>query len=97
METISHNVKDLEKSWRESLEQLIGRRLRDDQEVTIQIVDLAQPGNVDSQRVALRRALEIARQGRLNAVNSGLSEKQMDDGIESAIGEFRNGRRSPNP
>jgi hypothetical protein len=89
MDSIIRNVKDIEADKRSAFESVIGRKLRDNQQLFIQVIDVGVEPDEETRRNALDRAAEIARQGRANAAAQGVSEEEIDRAIDEAMHHVR--------
>jgi len=89
MESIVRNVKDIEPAERRYLESTLGRRLQENQQVVIQVIDLAVEPDAETKQAALARASQIARKGRANAAEQGVTEEEVDAAIDEAMDHVR--------
>ena len=89
MESIIRTVKDINAEERRCLESALGRQLKENQRIIIQVIDVGLEPNEDVRRQAHREASEIARKGRANAAAQGVTEEEVDAAIDEAIAHVR--------
>lgn len=89
MESIIRDVKNIESDERRLYESVLGHALRENQRVIIRVIELEGEPDEASRRTALRRAAEIARQGRASVEAQGVTAEEADAAIDEAIREAR--------
>jgi hypothetical protein len=93
MEAIIRNVKDMKADDRRSLENVVGRRLRDNQGILIRVIDLDAVPDERTRREAGERLSDLARRGRGNAAAASVSEDEVDAAVDEAIQHARRGKQ----
>lgn len=94
METFLRNVAEIDANDRRSLEHVVGRSLRENQQVMIQILDIGVEPDEAARRSAIGKAADIASQGRANAIAQGVTSVEADAVVDQAIQEVRQRKRS---
>lgn len=89
MESVIRNVKDIEGSERQYLESALGRKLQDNQQVVIRVINLNVEPPARFRDQALSDASDIARQGRSNAAAEGVTAEEAGTAIDEAIEHIR--------
>ncbi len=80
METVVHNVRDLEQSDRSALERLVGHQLRESQKLVIQVM----PGTIEEPAPEVPIAGELPSWCR---VYEGLTDAEIDELDQSIVRE----------
>ena len=93
MESIIRNVKDIEDDKRSVFESVLGQKLRDNQQLFIRVITVGEEPPAATRDAALKRASEIARQGRAHAAAQGVTPEGADAAIDEAIREHRQQHR----
>jgi hypothetical protein len=94
METFIAAVSDIESNQRIVLEQLMGPRLQENQQVVIRVADVDLEVNSQARHEALAKAAEIARRGRANVAAQSVPEDEIDAVIDEAIQHVRQQKRN---
>jgi hypothetical protein len=93
MESIVRSVKDIDADKRTWIESAIGRRLQENQQLIIHVVDVGTEPDAETRSRVLDQAAAIAAQGRANAAAQSVAEDEIDAAIDEAIGHARRHRR----
>jgi hypothetical protein len=94
METISYNVKDIDPDKRQWLEASIGKHLDDNQRVIIRVLTPDVEPDEVVRDAALAEAIRIAKQGRDNAAEQGVTADEAGLLIDEAIEQARLQKRT---
>lgn len=89
MESIIRNVGEINTDERRLYESVLGRALRENQQVIIRVVEMDMEPDDVGRKVTLGRAVEIARQGCSAASAQGVTEEAAGEAIDEAIQEVR--------
>lgn len=91
---LSRNVGEIPEASRRSLEDLLGRRLQENQRVFIMVFDPTKVPS-DEQRAGAAAGLrEIIGEAERHAAAAGVSDAEIDAAVEEAMSDVR--RRPPN-
>jgi endonuclease V-like protein UPF0215 family len=93
MESITRDVNKIEPDERRVYEAVLGHTLRENQQIIIRVIELGVEPDEATRKAALRRATEIAQEGRAAAQAQGITPKEAEAVIEEG---FRS-TRSPKP
>ncbi len=93
MESITRDVDKIESSERRLYEAVLGHPLRKNQGIILHVIELGAEPDQETRRAALRRAVEIARQGREAASAQGITEEEAGAAIDEAIRKVRESKR----
>jgi hypothetical protein len=93
MESVVRNVREIESNERQVYEHVLQQKLQDHQHVIVRVINVGVEPPPHVRDAALRRASEIARQGRAHAAAQGVTPEEADAAIDEAIEQVR--RRQP--
>lgn len=89
MESIIRNVRDLDSDKRQSLEEVLGRELRDDQQLIIQVLTPDLEPDAARKLEALERAQALANKAARHRESLGVSAAEADQVVDEAIEQVR--------
>jgi len=89
MESIIRSVKDIEAAQRQSLEEVIGHELHDNQQIVIRVVTPGVVPDQDARAQAISDLRALSEQGSRHRESLGLSEREVDEALDEAMNHVR--------
>jgi len=89
MESLIRNVRDLQADKRRSLEDLLGRELHDDQQISIRVLTPGVEQDAETKRQALDRVRSLSEKGARHRESMGVSEGDADEIVDEAMAHIR--------
>jgi hypothetical protein len=89
MELITRSVKDIEPGQRRSLEEVIGHKLQDNQQIVIRIVTPEVLPDAEKRAQAFADLRRLSEQAAKNCQSLGVTEQEIDEAIDEAMNHVR--------
>jgi len=90
MESLIRNVRDLQADKRRSLEDLLGRELHDDQQISIRVLTPGVDPDAETKRQAMDRIRTLSEKAAMHRESLGISEAEADEIVDEAMAHVRN-------